>query len=281
MKHIVCYSGGHSSALVAIAVADKYGPENTILLNHDISPEVEVADVKRFKREIADHLGLPITYANMKGWEDKSQFDVSVEIGAWKAGTGKALCTYYMKTAPFAKWLKERHPVAEGETCEDCVLYYGFDADEQNRIATRSGILGTMGYRTDYPLALWGSVPVTDTRAVGIEPPNTYGMFKHANCIGCLKAGMQHWYIVYCERRDLFEKAKAAEEKIGYTIHQEGWLEELETDFEKMRQAGVEPTEHVQHQTFWARAKQAVAELNQCTFDFASVAPVKPCECVF
>ena len=27
MIHIVCYSGGHSSALVALEVADKYGKE--------------------------------------------------------------------------------------------------------------------------------------------------------------------------------------------------------------------------------------------------------------
>lgn len=37
MKHIVCYSGGHSSARVAVAVARRFGAENTILLNHDIN----------------------------------------------------------------------------------------------------------------------------------------------------------------------------------------------------------------------------------------------------
>jgi PP-loop superfamily ATP-utilizing enzyme len=44
MKYIVCYSGGHSSALVAIEAVRKYGKENVILLNHDISPNVEDAD---------------------------------------------------------------------------------------------------------------------------------------------------------------------------------------------------------------------------------------------
>lgn len=45
MKYIVCFSGGHSSALAAIEVTRKSGKENVVLLNHDISPNVEDADV--------------------------------------------------------------------------------------------------------------------------------------------------------------------------------------------------------------------------------------------
>lgn len=41
MKYIVCYSGGHSSALVAIEAARKHGKENVILLNHDIYRSVK------------------------------------------------------------------------------------------------------------------------------------------------------------------------------------------------------------------------------------------------
>lgn len=38
MKHIVCFSGGHSSALAAIETVRRYGQEGVVLLNHDISP---------------------------------------------------------------------------------------------------------------------------------------------------------------------------------------------------------------------------------------------------
>lgn len=68
-KKIVCFSGGHSSALAAIETARKYGTDGMVLLNHDISPHVEHEDIKRFKREVAGHIGIPITYANMPGWE--------------------------------------------------------------------------------------------------------------------------------------------------------------------------------------------------------------------
>ena len=55
MKYVVCYSGGHSSAIAAIETARRYGAENVILLNHDINPKVEDADIKRFKKEVADY----------------------------------------------------------------------------------------------------------------------------------------------------------------------------------------------------------------------------------
>ena len=52
MKHIVCYSGGHSSALVAIEVVRKFGKEDVVLLNHDINQSVESEDIKRLKKRL-------------------------------------------------------------------------------------------------------------------------------------------------------------------------------------------------------------------------------------
>ena len=60
MKHIVCYSGGHSSALVALEVAHRFGTKHLVLLNHDMHFNVEHADIKRFKRDVAAHLGADV-----------------------------------------------------------------------------------------------------------------------------------------------------------------------------------------------------------------------------
>lgn len=274
MKHVVCYSGGHSSALVAIEVTRKFGKENVILLNHDINPNVENADIKRFKKEVADYLGLEITFANIKGIvnpnELPDQFDVTIAADAFKVGDGSELCTSRLKTEPFRKYLKENFPNG------DCIIYYGFDANERARIQRRVGILGSMGYKSDYPLALWKDRTIFSTNEIGIIPPNTYEHFKHANCVGCLKAGRQHWYIVYCTRKDVWEKAKQAEDDIGYTIIKGISLEELEPMFEKMQKANVSPTEHVVHQTFWKNARQAVRDLPE-----EVEGDNKPCECVF
>lgn len=268
----MCYSGGHSSAKVAIEVARKYGTKDLILLNHDINKRVEDADIKRFKCEVANYIGVPITYANMDGWEDKDQFDVCMKIGAFKAWIGPILCTYYLKTKPFEKYLNEIFPVSESEICEKVTIYYGFDIGEQDRIQRRSSILGMKGYKTDYPLALWNQT-IKSTKEIGIAPPGTYGTFKHANCIGCLKAGKQHWYIVYMTRPDIWQKAKDAENEIGHSIKTGEYLEELEPMFEEMKRNEVPASEHVPSAKFWKLAKTHGKQL--------SFYDDLPCECVF
>lgn len=270
MEHLVCYSGGHSSALVALEVAKKYSSKNLILLNHDISPRVEDADIKRFKREIADYLGVPITYANMEGWETKDQFDVCREIGGFKFGAGQILCTNRIKTVPFDKYLAENFPAKDG-ACGEVTIYYGFDMSESQRIQRRSSILGQRGYRTDYPLALWKQT-IKNTIEIGISPPGTYGIFKHANCVGCLKAGKQHWYIVYCTMPDIWQKAKDTENEIGHSIKRNEYLEDFEPIFERMKRNNVPATEHIPSAKFWKLAKMDGEQLG---FDNL------PCECIF
>lgn len=270
-KHIVCYSGGHSSARVAIAVANKFGAENTILLNHDINQNVESADIKRFKLQVSNYLGIPITYANIKGLpleELPDQFDVVVAASAFKVGSGTELCTSRLKTEPFMKWLSDNF------SDKDCIIYYGFDKEETARIQRRSGILGAQGYKTDYPIALWPSGVIDSTKEIGVEPPNQYEKFKHANCIGCLKAGKQHWYIVYCERPDIYEKAKWSEDEIGYSILPDATLEQMEPIFADMKRIGVIATEHMEPRKFWSQVRVAGV-------DTSTDADRKPCECIF
>lgn len=275
MKHVVCYSGGHSSARVAVSVARKFPNDEIILLNHDINPNVELADVKRFKKEIAEYLGLNITYANYEGIEDceeiPDQFDVAMKIGGFKFGNGTELCTHRLKTKPFYAWLDKNCDK------EDTIIYYGFDANETHRIQRRSSILGKDGWKSDYPIALWKDGVLGQTIEIGINPPAQYDKFKHANCIGCLKAGKQHWYIVYCERPDLWEKAKLAEDELGHSIIRDAYLEELEPKFKDMQKAGIKATEHIAGQTFWAQVKKT----NLGGFDFSEESNQKPCECVF
>lgn len=275
MKRIICFSGGHSSALVAIEVARKFPNDEIILLNHNINPNVELADVKRFKKEVASYLNLPITYANYKDIDQEDlipdQFEVARIIGGFKFGNGTELCTHRLKTEPFYKWLSEN--------CdrEDAVIYYGFDANEMHRVQRRSSIMAKDGWKTDYPIALWQERTITQTMQVGIERPAQYDTFKHANCIGCLKAGKQHWYVVYCTRPDIFEKAKSTEDFIDYSIIKGVYLSELEEQFKKMKRAGVPANEHMNPNSFWAK----VRKMNLSNFDYEAEINQKPCECVF
>lgn len=294
ITHIICYSGGYSSAKVAMHVARDMGEEDSlVLLNHDINPNVEHADIKRFKKEVADHLGISITYANYEGFIDADeipdQFDVAKQIGGFKFGSGTELCTYHLKTKPFQEFLNKKFPVEGGGVRDDVVIYYGFDKNEKNRIQRRASILAGMGYRSDYPLVLWDDVDHDIVSKAGILEPLTYkvldseykkGSWKHANCIGCLKAGRQHWYCTYVVRPDLFEKAKQVEEDLGYSIIKGVYLTELEDIFKDMYSKGIPATEHIDGRTFWAMTRKVLKGAD-VDIIFEGVDAERPCECVF
>lgn len=269
MKHVVCYSGGHSSALAAIEVVRRYGPEDVVLLNHDIHFTVEHADIKRFKREVADYLKLPVTYANHEDVQF-DQFDVCVQAGAFKVENGQELCTNRLKTRPFMRWLEENAP-PDTATC-----YYGFDPSEGGRVQRRSSIMAQQGYATGFPVALWKDRTIISPESIGIARPLTYGQFKHGNCIGCLKAGWQHWYIVYVQRPDIWLKGKWAEDEIGYAIHHDEsgpvFLEDMEPKFAAMKVAGIPATEHIPHQRFWAGVNKVIPIAPSAQIEL-------PCEC--
>ena len=270
MKYVVCYSGGHSSAICAVEVARKYGKENVILLNHDINERVEDIDIKRFKKEVADYLGIPITYANMVDWDKKDQFDICVELGTIFAGKpGKALCTNKLKTEPFHKWLSDNYPVEKGNIRNDICIVYGFDSNEIVRITRRAGIMLSMGYKTEFPF-LWDNRTISNIEEIGITRPITYEIFNHANCIGCLKAGKQHWFIVYCLYPEIWEKAKKAELQIGYSILREKYLEDYEKDWSILKSKHFPTTEKINPQKFWAKARKILREDD-----------ILPCDCSF
>lgn len=273
LKHVVCYSGGHSSALVALEVTNRYGYDDVILLNHDIAATSEHESIKQFKRAVAAYIGLPITYANAPDWDKKDQFDVVIEAGAFKVGNGSALCTNRMKTKPFEQWLRANFPT------QNAIVYYGFDNREFDRIQRRSSRMAVLGFKTDYPLALWRERAFKSTKEIGIEPPSTYSIFKHANCVGCLKAQKQHWYVVYCVRPDIWEKAKMAEDEIGYTILRFISLKDIEPLFAVMKTNKVPATEHCPKGEFWKQVRLCEAILKTKT-PIDDSDEEKPCECV-
>lgn len=222
VKHLFCFSGGEGSAIAAIEGVRKYGKENCVLINHECKTEDE--DVARFEKQVAEYLELPITYVNVD-WLNPDgslpdQFDVVMKVGAFSSPKGDYLCTTKLKTEPFYKYLADHYPQALSlfSAPQEVVIYYGFDITETSRIQRRSSILGAMGFKTDYPL-IWKERSINSTREIGIEPPLLYAYFKHANCIGCLKASLLHWYVTYCMRFDLYQRGMMAEEYIDFTIH--------------------------------------------------------------
>ena len=127
--------------------------------------------------------------------------------------------------------------------------------------------MGASGYKTDYPLALWPDRTIHSTAEIGIRPPLSYDKFKHANCIGCIKAGWQHWYVIYCEYPHVWQELLDGEGAIGYPVHGFDFAEDKAEMFEQMKGAGIEPTEKTPSAQFWARAKKALAAQSAGQFD--------------
>lgn len=300
IKHIICYSGGHSSAICAIEAVRRFGKENVILVNHDINPRYENEDIKRFKKEVANYLGLPITYSNYKNISQDhlipSQFEVCLKAGSFvNPHTRDILCTSLLKTKPFNEFINLMRKE------NDLIAYYGFDENELNRVERRKTILNDIGIGSEFPIALWGEGKskkleeyfeskncdkiiieienfenrddfertIFSTTEIGIKPPNTYSVWKHANCTGCLKAGKQHWYCVYVNDYEIFCEGRDSEIKMGYSFGKE-FLKDLEPMFEKMKQKGIPANEHIPSGLFW---KQSKKYLKQDTLDMF------PCQC--
>lgn len=299
-KHVICFSKGHSSAICAIEATRRFGKENVILLNHDINPNYEDADIKRFGKEVADYLGIQITYANYREISNPelipSQFKVCLDAGSFvNPHTRDILCTSLLKTKPFNNFinrLKKEY---------DLIAYYGFDEDELNRVERRKTILNDVGIGSEFPIALWGEGKreklekyfeekgcnkiiieienfenrddfertIFSTKEIGIEPPNTYSVWKHANCTGCLKAGKQHWYCVYVHRYDIFCEGRDSEIKMGFSFGKE-FLKDLEPIFKKMKEKGLPANEHIPSGLFWKQAKKYLKEETVDMF---------PCQC--
>ena len=259
MKYVVCYSGGHSSALAAVETVIRHGRKDTILLNHDISSKVEDEDVKRFKTELADYLEVPIVYANRESFGTDTPLSLCRQMGRIRFKAGNSICTYYLKTEPFYRWLEENYPVGRREISDKITLVYGFDASERQRIARRQKHLLGKGYLSEYPLADKGNrLKISDIREMGIRLPETYGVARHANCKGCLKAGRQHWYMVYCLWPDIFREAVWTEEILGYKIIKGYFLRELEPMFACMKEEGIIPGDSECSAVFWARVRHVL-----------------------
>ena len=254
MKYVVCFSGGHSSALAAVETVRRFGRNQVILLNHDISSKVETAKIKIFKKEVAASLSLPITYANCDNFEQMTPLALCRKYGRIKFRVGCEICTYFLKTQPFYQWLEENYPVQKGYISNDINLIYGFNKQEHRRIKRRRIHLYQMGYQSMFPLAEWKRT-IQDIEEIGIQRPAVYLESKHANCIGCLKAGKQHWYKVYCCHREIYDEAKEVEEKLHFSIIKGAFLRELEPWFEQMKNAGIPTTENMETYWFWKYAR--------------------------
>lgn len=214
LKHIVAFSGGLASAVTAKIVADQY-PENTIFLYH--STFTEPLDNDRFRQQVANYIGLPIT-EDSDGRNIWQVFDDEGYLGSGR-------------NTPCSRILKQKKSWAFVKNCMPAILYMGFTVEEWRRAQRTLARYAQGGIGVKFPLI---EQKITKreceekvTKCWGLKKPQMYDWANHANCIPCIKGGKAYWGLIYMFERKAWEKANQMEKKFGHTIFtKHGSLEE-------------------------------------------------------
>ncbi|OZV12303.1 hypothetical protein CIW83_09395 [Tissierella sp. P1] len=219
MKQIVMFSGGASSSYLAKLVVEKYGKENTIFLHTPTYAEDPDAD--RFRAEVAECLGLPITVE-----EDGRSLWQLIEDNNCLPSFHIPFCTTDLKIKQSRKFwnrLKNRGI--------DFTVHFGYGADEWRRVQKQSIRFEKEEIKSKY-LIFEKRIDDKEIKRIikeewKIELPRAYKYLKHNNCIPCFKGGKGHFKQVAKYYPDDFKKAVEMEEKIGHTVFKDCTLKDL------------------------------------------------------
>ncbi len=217
-KHIVMFSGGAASSVVAKMVADKY-PNDTILLHTPSGAEHPDAD--RFREQVAKFIGLPITVESAK----KTLWEL-VETRKYIPNNNLPFCTTELKLIPKDRFLKrlEKQGI-------DFIQYLGLGVDEWRRIQKVWARNQLDGRKVEFPL-MDHKLTGADCQKIIREEwkiclPQPYMYLSHNNCIPCYKGGQAHWYKVWKYYPDQFIRASTAERRCSNTVFNGFSLDEL------------------------------------------------------
>ena len=204
MKHIVLFSGGVQSSYVAALIAKEY-PKDVILLFHDTL--TEPVDNDRFRKEVADYIGLPITKQS-DGRDIWQLFDDKGFLGNNRV----SICSYKLKVEQGLKFYKQLD--------EPFIIYYGFSNNEYKRAQKVTARNPNLNCK--FPLLERRIHKDTCIRTIvhewNICLPEMYTHLHHANCLPCVRGGKAYWTKIYRHYIDAYNRAVEAEEYYGYTI---------------------------------------------------------------
>jgi hypothetical protein len=210
MNHIVAFSGGAASAVVASIVKKQY-PNETILLYH--STKTEPYDNDRFRLEVADFLKTPIT-------EDSDGRDI------WQIFDDEQYINGQF--VPCSRLLKRERSLAFCQKNMPATVYLGYSMEEGYRAQRAFARYAQYGIEAHFPLIEQRIAKDECLHRVqscwGIRLPEMYEWAEHANCVPCVKGGMAYWGIIAIKYPEIFLKASQYEEKFGHHILHDGSL---------------------------------------------------------
>lgn len=217
--HIAMFSGGASSAFVAYHIVQKYGKENCVLFFTDTL--WEDIDNYRFMEEVAEYIGLDITYRTDGRTPEEVFHDVH-----FLGNSRMAKCSEELKvrqTLIYLEELRDEHNL-------EPILYFGIGPHEQHRavnlqnfyehnpiepIATRFPMIETFTEDLDTKKI------IRDEWKISL--PRMYGLgFSHANCAGrCVRGGLGHYALLYKVWPEQYKEQEAMEERFRESFNKD------------------------------------------------------------
>lgn len=206
-RHVVQFSGGAGSALTAIRIAERVGPESMALLI--ANTQVEDPDLWRFSRDVSDFIGVPLTIVE----DGRDPWQLFRDI-RFLGNDRFAACTKYLKQIPCREWMEEHAPP------ETSRVYVGIEPTKKDRPRTAAIERNWAPWRVEFPLLDGPDRSKDDLldelRDLGLEPPRLYGLgFAHNNCGGaCIRAGQGQWKHLLATFPERYARAEREEEGI-------------------------------------------------------------------
>lgn len=182
----------------------------------------EHPDNLRFLRDIETWIGHGITLLNPEDYNGgyTDIYDV-FNRRHYLVGPHGALCTVLLK-----KVVREKY-----STPND-IHVLGYVKGEESRADRFRD--SNIGIDTRFILIEGGYTKrrcLFEVQAAGIELPTMYQLgYKNNNCIGCVKGGMGYWNKIRVDFPEAFERMSAQERKMGATILNGTYLDELDPD---------------------------------------------------
>jgi 3'-phosphoadenosine 5'-phosphosulfate sulfotransferase (PAPS reductase)/FAD synthetase len=209
-NHIVGFSGGIASSVVARIVLEEHS--DATLLFHDTKTEPE--DNDRFRQDVSNYLKTPITEDS----DGRNIWELFNDEGYLGCGRN-TMCSRVLKQERSKAYLKAHLPAT---------LYIGFTDDEWNRAQRITARYASIGVTVKFPLMEQHiSKEECHHRVIncwGLNPPEMYEHFEHANCIPCVKGSQYYWGLLHKYEREAWERMAAAEKEYAHTLFSDGTL---------------------------------------------------------
>lgn len=212
-KHIVKYSRGRTSAVMASLVIEEHGRENTIFLSCDTKEEAP--DCYRFGDEVAAFLKMPITV--IADGRSVTQLFIDQKMLGNNRMTS---CSRILKQEIGDKYIRDL--IDKGF---DITAYEGMSLpDDAHRISGRREVHANLGVEIRFPLIERGLTSDDCTKIItscwGIKLSESYEHFGHDNCLarGCVKGGLAYWGLLALYKPEVWEKAACEEDFFGHCI---------------------------------------------------------------